>query len=187
MLLLSLLVISTLLGGVASSTEQEWYLDKVKRHEAGDFPFGRIHVLRLRPNEDLLESLWAYARVKSLKAASIVSVVGSLIQTNIRYANQQTSTKLTGHYEIVSVVGNLDFQKVNNADYQPSGHVHISCSGEAGETVGGHLLSENLVYTTAEITLLELDGAIFDRVLDDDSGGSGYYELKVFNTSTYHQ
>jgi uncharacterized protein len=97
-----------------------------------------------------------------------------LTTTNIRYANQDDGTVLTGHFEIVSLVGNIDLQK--NYD---SGHIHISVSNENGETIGGHLLDGNIVYTTAEITLLEILHAQFDRQLDDKPGGSNYYELKV--------
>lgn len=163
--------------------DQKWYQRKVLNHQTGSFSSSRIHVLRLQPNEDLLESIWAYARVQNLKAASIISGVGSLIQTNIRYANQENSISMSGHFEIVSLIGNIDYQKVHNSDYSGSGHIHISCSNENGQTFGGHLMSGNLVYTTVELTILEISDAIFDRVLDDDEGGSGYYELKVYNNS----
>lgn len=167
--------------------EQEdwnWYQKKIKSHETGMFTFPKIHVLRLQPNEDLLESIWSYARVTKMTAASILSGVGSLIQTNIRYANQEESTSLIGHYEIVSLIGNIDYQKIHNPDYSGSGHIHISVSNENGETIGGHLMSGNLVYTTVELTMLEIQDAIFDRVIDElEEGGSGYYELKVFNNT----
>jgi uncharacterized protein len=162
----------------------KWYQSKVQSHETGIFPSTKIHVLRLKPNEDLLESLWSYARVTKIKAASILSGVGSLIQTNIRYANQEESTSLNGHFEIVSLIGNIDYQQVQNSWYSGSGHIHISVSNEIGQTIGGHLMSGNLVYTTVELTILEIQDAIFDRVLDDlEEGGSGYYELKVFNNT----
>ena len=164
--------------------ENRWYLNKLLTHETGTFNSFIIHILRLTPNEDLLQSLYKYARVKKIKAASIVSGVGSLIQTNIRYANQQESTSLNGYYEIVSLIGNIDLQKVNNINYSGSGHIHISCSDGSGKTIGGHLMIGNLVYTTVELTILEIQDAIFDRVIDEVSnGGSGYYELKVFNTT----
>jgi predicted DNA-binding protein with PD1-like motif len=117
--------------------------------------------------------------VKKIKAASVVACVGSLTTANIRFANDETGTIMTGHYEIVSLVGQIDMQvpaKVGNG----SGHVHISISDETGRTIGGHLLEGSLVYTTAEITLLELVDGLFKRVLDDGPQGSGYEELKVF-------
>lgn len=58
--------------------------------------------------------------------------------------------------------------------------MHISVADENGVTVGGHLLTGNIVYTTAEITMLEITDGFFKRILDDGPGGSGYNELKVF-------
>ena len=109
--------------------------------------------------------------------------MGSLKTTNIRYANQNNGQSLTGHFEIVSLVGNIDLQSissVNTNTNEGSGHVHISVSNETGGIIGGHLLVGNIVYTTVEITLLEIVQAEFDRQLDDvNDGGSGYEELVV--------
>ena len=90
-------------------------------------------------------------------AMSLISVVGSLVQTNIRYANQEGGTVLKGHFEIVSLVGTIDFQNTTMENYSGSGHIHIACANEQGVTIGGHALSGNLVYTTAEITMLEIN------------------------------
>lgn len=159
--------------------DKAWYERKVANHESGIFSPGNVHVLRLAPNEDLIESLWRYARVAKIKAGTIVSTVGSLQKTNIRFANNSDGTESSGSFEIVSLVGNIDFQKdlTNSGEF---GHIHISVSDELGATIGGHLLSGNIIYTTAEITLIEIPNAIFDRELDDGPNGSGYKELKVF-------
>lgn len=163
-----------------TSDDKEWYTQKIASHETGICESRKVHVLRLGPREDLLESLWKYARVTDIKAVSVVSVVGSLQHTNIRYANASTGASLTGAFEIVSVVGNIDFQKDTITD-GGSGHIHISVSNEVGETVGGHLLSGNIIFTTAEITMLELSDCFFNRELDDGPNGSGYEELKVYD------
>lgn len=115
----------------------------------------------------------------NISAASIVSTVGSLKVTNIRYAAQSEGQSFTGHFEIVSLVGNIDLQDASADGSKGSGHVHISVSDGSGATLGGHLLEGNVVYTTAEITLLELPSARFYRDLDNAPGGSGYYELKI--------
>ena len=148
------------------------------------FATTRVHVLRLIPNEDLLDSLFKYARAIDLKAASVVSVVGSLSTANIRYANQSNGTRMDGYFEIVSVVGNIDFQHdyPDEATYEEgSGHIHLSISDESGVTIGGHMLQGNLVYTTAEITMLEIVHGRFERKLDPPPKGSGYPELKVYH------
>ena len=84
---------------------------------------------------------------------------------------------MTGHFEIVSLVGTLDLQPTDPSA-EGSGHVHISCSDGGGSTVGGHLLPGNIIYTTAEISLLSLPNGLFKRKLDVK--GSGYDELKIY-------
>eukprot|EP01032_Pedospumella_encystans_P017528 gene17528-19969_t len=166
----------------ALNPDDVWYATKQATNETGIFAASRVHVLRLGPGEDLVESLWRYARVTKIKAASVVSVVGSLTDTNIRYANQEDGSQLHGHFEIVSVVGNIDFQATGNSNNEGSGHIHMSVSDGQGVTVGGHVLSGNVVYTTAEITMLEMSDGLFTRVLDNSPTGSGYYELQVHHT-----
>ncbi|RYH05775.1 DNA-binding protein [archaeon] len=156
-----------------------WYAKKQQTHEAGSYPAGILHVLRLAPGEDLQQSIYKFARVKNIMAATIVSCVGSLTTTNIRYADDSEGTSVTGHFEIVSLVGNVDLQPVSSA--KGAGHIHIAIADEQGRGLGGHLLVGNIVYTTAEITLLEVQGALFYRVPDIGPGGSGYSELKVYN------
>jgi uncharacterized protein len=171
------------LSGANLQSDQIWYQKKLASHETGVFTSSKIHILRLSPNEDLLDSIWTYARVQNITAMSILSGVGSLTQTNIRYANQESSTKLSGHFEIVSLVGNIDQQipSTEPSSSTGSGHIHMSCSDENGVTIGGHLLSENLVYTTVELTLIEIQDALFRREPDEGPGGSGYYELRVYD------
>lgn len=168
-----------LVSSAPSADDILWLKEKQFSHEVASLSPKQVHVLRLGPGEDLIGSIWKYARVTGIKSASIVSVVGSLTTTNIRYANQDDLVSMTGHFEIVSVVGNIDYQKTESADYEGSGHIHLSVSDEKGVTIGGHAVVGNIVYTTAEVTILEMDG-LFDRVLDDGKDGSGYYELKVY-------
>jgi predicted DNA-binding protein with PD1-like motif len=170
-------------SGSAAKADDLWWARKKASNETATFLQSRVHVLRLGPGEDLLDSLWRYARVTKIKAASVVSVVGSLTDTNIRYADQENGTSLHGHFEIVSVVGNIDLQKEDSPDNEGNGHIHIACSNEEGVTIGGHALVGNVVYTTAEITLLELSNGLFDRILDDGPEGSGYYELQVLRAN----
>lgn len=166
---------------VVSASEEsdlEWYRKKQLTQETGRFDATRMHVLRLGPGEDILECLYRYSRVLQIGAASVVSTVGSLNRTNIRYANQADGEQLTGHFEIVSLTGNIDMQS-ESLEVLGSGHLHIAVATETGGTIGGHLLTGNTVYTTAEITIVELNKAQFYRAADDAPGGSGYYELKV--------
>jgi len=118
---------------------------------------GDIYVLRLKPGMDLRKSLAAFQLAKKIQAGSIVSAVGSLSEAKLRFANQPEATKLTGPFEIVSLSGTLGPNAM---------HVHSSISDASGKTTGGHLAEGNLVFTTAEITILEAKNLSFKREKD---------------------
>ena len=131
----------------------------------------KAHLLRLKPGQDLLAELEHWAKQNKIKAAAIVTTVGSFKKINLRYANEENGTAQTGYFEIVSVVGTFN---------ESSSHLHVSVSNSKGVTFGGHLLSGNLIYTTAEIVVTELEDVAFTRKADPkDKGGSGYDELVV--------
>jgi len=127
----------------------------------------RAHCLRLRPGQDLFEELQSLVKAHSIRAAVIVTCVGSLTHVTLRLANQPGPTSWTGHFEIVSLVGTLSCL---------GSHVHLSVSNSTGQTIGGHLLPGNLIYTTAEICLAILPDVSFERHLDSTYG---YEELAV--------
>lgn len=127
-----------------------------------------VHVLRLRPGEDLKAALEAYVATNHLEAVVILSCVGSLDVAAIRFANRPEPTLVPGKLEITSLVGTLA---------QSSGsHIHITVADGEGLARGGHLMPGSLVYTTAEIALGELPGVIFSREKDETYG---YHELVV--------
>lgn len=129
-------------------------------------PF-KIHAFRLKPGQNLKKEIEAYARKENIEAGWIMTCVGSLTQTNLRFANQPESSKSTGHFEIVSLVGTVSMH---------GSHLHLSVSDSTGQTIGGHLSGENLVYTTAEIVLGESTQLIFTREQD---GSTPWKELQV--------
>ena len=127
----------------------------------------RAHAFRLKPGQDFMIEIRKWAREHKIKAASIISVVGSFKKVNLRYANQENGTAQEGFFEIVSMVGTFD---------DTSEHLHASVSNGKGETFGGHLLTGNIVYTTADVVVAELEDAKFSREHD---AASGWDELVV--------
>ncbi len=127
----------------------------------------KIHVFRLKPGTDLRAGIEDFAKQEKIEAGWVMTCVGSLTQTHLRFANQPNGTKANGHFEIVSLVGTVS---VNG------NHLHLSVSDSLGQTTGGHLLPENLVYTTAEIVIGESRNHIFTREKD---GTTPWEELQV--------
>jgi predicted DNA-binding protein with PD1-like motif len=128
---------------------------------------GEFLALRLKPHQDLKVEILKFAVANDLKAAAIVSCAGSLEQYNIRFANEPDGTFTKGFFEIVSLSGTFS---------ATSSHLHISVSDNKGVTIGGHLMNNTLVYTTAEIVIVELADLEFTRETDPIYG---FQELVV--------
>lgn len=128
---------------------------------------GKYYALRVGPHQDLKQALTRFAQDNRIKAGAIVSCAGSLERFNIRFANKAEGSSGTGFVEIVSLSGTLS---------DSSSHIHISVSDGSGVAIGGHLLDGNIVYTTAEIVLVDLVDLEFTRETDTTYG---YQELVI--------
>lgn len=127
----------------------------------------KTHAFRLKTGSDLKKEIESYVKANNIRAGWIGCGIGSLTDYNIRFANQQEGSKSSGHFEIVSLAGTLS---VNGS------HIHISISDSNGKTIGGHLLDENLIYTTVEIVIQESDEFLFAREKD---GSTSWKELQI--------
>jgi uncharacterized protein len=125
------------------------------------------HVFRLKPGQDLRQSIETYVKENKINAGWVATCVGSLTTYNLRFANEKEGTTATGFFEIVSLVGTLSTN---------GSHIHLSVSDSTGKTVGGHLLQGCIVYTTAEIVLQSSKDYIFKREKD---GSTPWEELQV--------
>jgi len=127
----------------------------------------KIFALRLKPNQDLKDTLKNFVTSNNIEAGFILTTVGSLKQATLRFANQNDSKVLHDKFEIVSLVGTLSTHGI---------HLHISISDKDGKTIGGHLEKGCLIYTTAEIVIGVSEDFIFVRTVDENTG---YKELEI--------
>ena len=126
-----------------------------------------FHAIRLKPGEDLRASIQKFVNNNHINAGWISSCAGSLVNYNIRFANNPEGNKGSGHFEIVSLSGTLS---INGS------HIHLSISDSTGKTIGGHLLEGCIVYTTAEIIIGESKKLVFKREKD---GTTPWDELQI--------
>ena len=123
--------------------------------------------IRLKPNQDLKLSLQEIAVSDQIQAGFILTGVGSLKQATLRFAGQETSECLSGRLEIISLVGTLSTEGI---------HLHIAIADAQGKIIGGHLQTGCIIYTTAEIVIGTIEGYIFQRTPDAETG---YLELEI--------
>lgn len=132
----------------------------------------KAFAFRLKPKDDLRKAIITFAEENEIRAGSMVTCVGSLEQFHIRFANQKKGEIKKGFFEIVSLTGTFS---------NSSSHLHLSISDQFGNTIGGHLLDDNYIYTTAEVVVIELPDLEFNRELDSSYG---FKELLVENGKT---
>ncbi|MCL4152664.1 UNVERIFIED_CONTAM: hypothetical protein GTU68_054411, partial [Idotea baltica] len=71
------------------------------------------------------------------------------------------------HFEVLSLTGTVSPIRT---------HLHICLSDNEGPCIGGHVVSDLIVFTTMEILLGESTEHVLTRELDPKTG---YYELVV--------
>ncbi len=131
----------------------------------------RTLAVRLTPGTDLKAELIRLVETHGLRAAAILSGVGSLSQAKLRLPSAagepDALLSLDEPTEILSLAGTLS----------PDGlHVHVALARRDGAVVGGHLVSGCTIHTTAELVIGELTDLEFRRPLDP---ATGYGELSV--------
>lgn len=132
----------------------------------------KVFALRLKPNQDLKESLKDFVIEQDIKAGFVLTAIGSLKQATIRFANQNISTVLTDRFEIISVNGTLATEGI---------HLHIAIADQSGKMLGGHLDNGCIIYTTAEIVIGASEEFNFIRTIDQQTG---YKELEIVPKSS---
>ena len=130
----------------------------------------RNYTFRLKPGQDLFNSIGAIVQKEDIQAGCVLSGVGSLTHVELRLADREHISEYDGHFEIVSITGTVSIH---------GSHLHISVSDGDGKTIGGHLESGCKIYTTAEIVLAIFDDVVYKREFAEDSG---YEELVVYKT-----
>lgn len=129
----------------------------------------KTHTFRLKPRQDLFDSIEDFVKQNNIEAGCVLSSVGSLTHATLRLANRGYYNDYDGHFEIVSMTGTVSIH---------GSHIHVAISDGDGVTIGGHLVSGCKIYTTAEIVLLELEDVIYKRELFEND--SGYEELVIY-------
>merc|ERR1711924_31017 len=130
---------------------------------------GSLFALRLQPGEDLKSSLLKSVEERGLRAAAVLTCVGSLRSACLRLANATAENpdcllRREEMFEICSLVGTLE--AAEGIDGKAKCHLHASLADKDGRVLGGHVMPDCRVNTTAEIVLVNVPGIRFSREHD---------------------
>jgi len=124
----------------------------------------RAHVIRLVQGQDIKTELEKFIKENQIKSGFIITCTGSITKVVLRLAAGKEGNlikEIHDHFEILSLVGTLS----------PEGfHLHISLGDKNGNVIGGHLVSDAIVFTTAEIVVGEAVAHEFKRPFDSKTG-----------------
>lgn len=140
------------------------------RHHArvtSSLPEPRPLPLRLHPGDDLRRALEAAVAAQGVRAAFVLSGIGSLRPARLRLAGAEQTIELAGDTELLTLAGSIA---------PGASHLHLSVADDAGRVLGGHAAYGCTVRTTAEVLLALLPGWAFARA---DDARTGWAELVV--------
>jgi predicted DNA-binding protein with PD1-like motif len=128
--------------------------------------FKKIHVFRVKPGQELLDSISRYCQENRVSSGTIIGIIGSVENAKLNFLKalpgKYDSVDYSGPLEIVCAQGSVAVK-----DDTLIIHIHIQLSGQ-DICSGGHL-AKATVFSTAEVTLGELDYQL-RRQTDDYTG-----------------
>jgi predicted DNA-binding protein with PD1-like motif len=128
--------------------------------------FKKIHVFRVKPGQELLDSISRYCQDNRISSGVIMGIIGSVENAKLNFLKalpgKYDSVDYSGPLEIVCAQGSVAVK-----DDTLIIHIHIQLSGQ-DICFGGHL-ARATIFSTAEVTLGELDYQL-RRQTDDYTG-----------------
>ena len=113
-----------------------------------------MHVFRVKPEQELLGEIVRYCREHGISSGVVVGIIGSVKSARLNFLME-----LPGKYDSVTYLGPLEIVCAQGSVAVKNGdtiiHIHIQLSGQ--DTCRGGHLAEATVFSTAEVTIGELD------------------------------
>lgn len=142
-------------------------MEDTDRITMSEFKAGRLLLGRLPYRNDLIAALEGFCADHSIQTA-IFSIIGSVTSATLGSYDQNQQVYVTFNkvepLEIVHCTGNVSLK-----NGKPAVHAHAVFADINGQTLGGHIFSETIVYA-GEIYVQELLGQPLSREYDEDTG-----------------
>ena len=116
--------------------------------------FQKVHVFRVKPGQELLGEIARYCREHGVSSGVVISIIGSVRSARLNFLmdlpGKYDSADYAGPLEIVCAQGSVALKNDDTIF-----HIHIQLSGQ--DTCRGGHLARATVFSTAEVTIGELD------------------------------
>jgi len=120
---------------------------------------GRIHILRVDPGEDVLESIQRFLQESGVRQAIVLGGYGTLVAYHLHWMGHDRipTERLYGRGE-----GGLELLSMNGLVVEGEPHIHVTLSTPDG-ALGGHLEPGCIAYVLCEVYFAEVEGVTLSR------------------------
>ncbi|CAN2041377.1 DNA-binding protein [Candidatus Magnetomoraceae bacterium gMMP-15] len=139
----------------------------MQKLKCSEFSLGRHFLGRMPKGKDLITTIEEFCNENSIEMG-IFSLIGAVSSITIGYYDHKQQVYVTFKdkvkLEIVNCSGNISLK-----DGKPFVHAHAVFADEQGQTMGGHVFSDTIIFA-GEIYLKELKGNLLKRDYDITTG-----------------
>jgi len=127
--------------------------------ESGSFEVKRMHVVRVDPGEDVLESVRTFLSSRGVRQAVVTGGYGTLAAHHLHWvAHNRIPTENT----FGRGAGGIEILSMNGLVVEGDPHIHVALATPEG-AYGGHLEAGCIAYVLCEVFLAELEGPALAR------------------------
>jgi predicted DNA-binding protein with PD1-like motif len=127
--------------------------------EFASLDIGRIHILRVDPGDDVLESINNFLRGTALRQAVVLGGYGTLSAYHLHWV---THNHIPTDNAFVRGQGGTEILGMNGLVVEGEPHIHMTLATPAG-AYGGHMEPGCITYVTCEVFFAEVVGRHLSR------------------------
>lgn len=148
--------------------------------EFASMNLSRIHIMRVDPGEDVLESIRSFLKEAGVQQAVVLGGYGTLAAYHLHWVthNRIPTDNLFRRGE-----GGIEVLAMNGLVVDGAPHIHVALSTPDG-AFGGHLEPGCIAYVLCEVFFAEIEGVALSRVrvpVSVESMGEGKVSRLTFD------
>jgi predicted DNA-binding protein with PD1-like motif len=127
--------------------------------EFASMNLNKIHILRVDPGEDVLESIQRFLQEAAVRQAVVLGGYGTLAAYHLHWV---THNRIPTDNVFRRGEGGIEILAMNGLVVEGEPHVHVTLSTQEG-AFGGHLEPGCVAYVLCEVFLAEVEGVSLSR------------------------